>query len=241
MAMVPGKPAPAAVPPPATPRKRGRPAKGAARQPGRPAGQDGALREALVEAALHAFATDGYAASTLRGIATAAGVTPAMAHYYFGDKAGLLAAVVELRVQPLTVRLAARLAAAGDDDPMAGLRAFVETYPMLATEHPWIPRLVLREVLGEGGVLRETFARRFAPNLGGGLVARIRAAQAQGRIDPALDPARVALSLLSLCIFPVLSAPVIPVALGIPVEPGTVAAHAAHTWRVFLSGVEPRP
>lgn len=217
-------------------RKAARPA----RQPGRPAGGESDLRDDLVEAALHRFATDGFAASTLRGIAREAGVTPAMAHYYFGDKAGLLAAVVELRVQPLAARIAQRVGAAGGD-PIAALRAFLHAYQALAFEQPWVPRLVVREVLGEGGVLRETFTRHFAARVGEQLLSRIRAAQALGHIDPALDAPKVALSFLSLCVFPVISAPVIPVVLGVPVGGQHVAALAEHQFQVFLSGVEPRP
>ena len=108
-----------------------------------------------------------------------------MAHYYFGDKAGLLAAVVEQRVQPLALRVAARV--------------------------------------------------------GERLLAGIRAAQALGRIDPALDAPKVALSFLSLCVFPVITAPVSPVVLGVPVGRDDIAALAEHQFRVFLSGVGPKP
>jgi AcrR family transcriptional regulator len=234
--MVPRKPQPK---PAAPPRKRTR-AADTARQPGRPAASEGDLREALIEAALPGFATDGFADSTMSGIARQAGVTPAMAHYYFGDKAGLLAAVVEQRVHPLAQRIAATVGAAGDD-PVAALRVFAEAYVTLATEHPWVPRLVVREVLGEGGVLRETFTRRFAAVIGPALVARIRVAQAAGQIDPALDPPRVALSLLSLVVFPVLSAPVIPAVLGVPLGREHVAALVSHQLQVFFSGVEAKP
>jgi TetR/AcrR family transcriptional regulator len=210
------------------------------RQPGRPSRDGGDLREALIEAALHGFAIDGFAASTLSGIARQAGVTPAMAHYYFGDKAGLLAAVVEQRVQPLALRMAATVGAAGDD-PIVAIRVFAEAYLTIATENPWVPKLVIREVLGEGGVLRETFSRRFAGVVGPALVARIRAAQAEGRIDPALEAPRVALSLLSLVVFPVLSAPVVPAVLGVPIDREHVGALVAHQLQVFFSGVEARP
>jgi AcrR family transcriptional regulator len=233
--MPPRKPAPAV---PSPPRRRARTV-GAGRQPGRPARSDGDLREALIEAGLHAFATGGFAASTLRGIARDAGVTAAMAHYYFGDKAGLLAAVVEQRVQPLALRIAARVGEAGPD-PVAALRAFIHAYEGLAFEHPWVPRLVIREVLGEGGALREHFTRHFAARVGERLLAGIRGAQALGKIDPALDAPKVALSFLSLCVFPVITAPVIPVVLGVPVGPDDVAALADHQFRVFLSGVEPK-
>jgi AcrR family transcriptional regulator len=226
---------PAAVPSPSKPGRGG----ATARQPGRPSRDEGDLRESLVEAALHEFATHGFAASTLRGIAAAANVTPAMAHYYFGDKAGLLAAVVEQRVAPLAAKVAARVGEAGPD-PVAALRAFIHAYEGLAFEHPWVPRLVVREVLGEGGVLREHFTRHFAARVGERLLAGIRAAQALGRIDPALDAPKVALSFLSLCVFPVITAPVIPAVLGVPVGRDDVAALADHQFRVFLSGVGPK-
>jgi AcrR family transcriptional regulator len=209
------------------------------RQPGRPARSERDLREALIEAALHRIATDGYAATTLRGIADAAGVTPAMAHYYFGDKAGLLDAVVEHRVQPIAMQVIQRVGAAGED-PLAAMRAFIEAYETLAFENPWVPRLVIREVLGEGGVLRETFTLHFASRVGAGLLACVRAAQARGQIDPSLDAPKVALSFLSLCVFPVLSAPVIPHVLGVPVGRNHVAELAAHQFEVFLQGVAPR-
>ena len=221
------------------PRARKKAAK-PARLPGRPVGSERDLRDELIEAALHRFATDGFAASTLRGIADEAGVTPAMAHYYFGDKAGLLEAVVEHRVQPLAAQIMQRVGAAGED-PLAALRAFIHAYEGLAFEHPWVPRLVVREVLGEGGVLRETFTRHFAARVGAGLLAAVRAAQARGQIDPALDAPKVALSFLSLCVFPVLSAPVIPPVLGVPVGRAHVAELAAHQFEVFLHGVSPRP
>ena len=53
----------------------------------RPAGSPDA-REAILVAARVAFARDGYSAS-LRGIARAAGVDPALVHHYFPDRSRL--------------------------------------------------------------------------------------------------------------------------------------------------------
>ena len=47
------------------------------------------LRLRLLDAALACFVRKGIAATSLRDIATEAGVTPALLHYYFGDKAQL--------------------------------------------------------------------------------------------------------------------------------------------------------
>ncbi|WP_026033635.1 TetR/AcrR family transcriptional regulator, partial [Dyella japonica] len=56
------------------------------RAPGRPGTDSPDLRATLVEAALACFVRDGIAATSLRGIAAQAGVTPAMLNYYFGSK-----------------------------------------------------------------------------------------------------------------------------------------------------------
>ncbi|HTF49134.1 MAG TPA: TetR family transcriptional regulator [Pseudonocardia sp.] len=55
-------------------------------------------REAILAAAQDAFAEDGYAGATIRGVARAAGVDQALVLHYFGSKDGLFAAA--LRVNP---------------------------------------------------------------------------------------------------------------------------------------------
>jgi AcrR family transcriptional regulator len=55
-------------------------------------------REAILAAAQDAFAEDGYAGATIRGVARAAGVDQALVLHYFESKDGLFAAA--LRVNP---------------------------------------------------------------------------------------------------------------------------------------------
>lgn len=207
------------------------------RSPGRPVGGEQALREALIDAALQAFARDGFAASSVRGIARVAHVTPALANYYFGGKDGLLAAVVEQRVQPLFTQMSTAITAAGND-PMTALAAYARTYTELALGNPWIPQLVVREVLSAGGALRDTFAQRFVGGISGLLVEHVVRAQQRGEIDPELDAGMTVLSLLSLCIFPVISAPVLSTALGLRLDAAAAADLANHHVRMFVRGVE---
>lgn len=63
------------------------------RKPGRPV--DPAKRDAIVAAAAHAFFEQGYAASTIEGIAADAGVSKVTIYNHFGDKRALLCAAVE--------------------------------------------------------------------------------------------------------------------------------------------------
>lgn len=54
----------------------------------------GQTREHLVDAALTVVGEHGYAGTTMQRVADGAGVDKALLHYYFGSKAGLMAALV---------------------------------------------------------------------------------------------------------------------------------------------------
>jgi AcrR family transcriptional regulator len=64
----------------------------------RPAGQD--TRTAILIAARQEFAGKGYDGSSLRAIARAAGVDPALVHHYFEDKAHLFAETMDIPARP---------------------------------------------------------------------------------------------------------------------------------------------
>ena len=66
---------------------------------GRPAGAP-PNREAILEAARACFTRRGYEGATIRGIATEAGVDPALVHHYFGSKDQLLVAALQLPFSP---------------------------------------------------------------------------------------------------------------------------------------------
>jgi AcrR family transcriptional regulator len=96
------------------------------RAPGRRPGESG-TRAAILEAARAAFAETGYDRATIRGIAAAAGVDPALVLHYFGSKEGLFEAALELPVRPADVF--ARGAAAGPDQLGATVvRTFLEAW-----------------------------------------------------------------------------------------------------------------
>jgi AcrR family transcriptional regulator len=207
------------------------------RSPGRPTQGVGDQREALLDAAKLAFARHGFAGASLRQIAAEAAVTPALAGYHFGDKAGLLTAVIEYRVAPLVGSVVDTLSDARDE-PMAALQRFVATYTATAARNPWVPQLIVREVLNEEGVLRQSFEQRFAGTVAAHLTATIRRAQRHNDLRSDLDPRHVAMSLLSLCIFPFIATPLVSGALGVRVGPRRAARLAAHHWSMFIAGVE---
>jgi AcrR family transcriptional regulator len=68
------------------------------RRPGAPD-----TRAAILAAARTSFAGKGYAGTTIRGIASVAGVDAALVHHYFGTKDALFLAAMELPMDPREV------------------------------------------------------------------------------------------------------------------------------------------
>ncbi|NIY67234.1 TetR/AcrR family transcriptional regulator [Streptomyces malaysiensis] len=84
---------PAASGPATGPRKRGRPARTSA-------SEGPAARDRILAAARGEFAERGYDKTSIRGIAKAAEVDPALVHHYFGTKEQVFEAAIELILAP---------------------------------------------------------------------------------------------------------------------------------------------
>ncbi|GAB1337024.1 TetR family transcriptional regulator [Streptomyces sp. E-15] len=72
------------------PRRRGRP----------PGGESAGTRDRILAAAREEFSARGYERTSVRGIAKAAGVDPALVHHYFGTKEQVFEAAVEVAFAP---------------------------------------------------------------------------------------------------------------------------------------------
>jgi TetR/AcrR family transcriptional regulator len=195
-------------------------------------------REALVDAARDQFAARGVAGSSLRQIAQKAHVTPALAHYYFADKAGLLQAVLSERVRPLVgaVRSAVELRS---EDPAAAIACFVQQYIAVATRNAWLPQLLLREVLSEGGAMREAFQTSVAQPMTAFLTTLVQRGQQSGVIRSDLSAERIVLSLMALCIFPFIARESVAAVLGLDMSPAGAPELTLHTMALLHSGLRP--
>jgi AcrR family transcriptional regulator len=181
------------------------------RQRGRPADMEsGEMQSRLLDSAEELFAEYGYAATSIRRLADAAGVNPALVHYYFGTKRELLGAVMDRTLEPM-----ARAIAAMQESGSANIEKVAGLMFTMAGRHPAMPRLITREVMLSGGETQALFVKRYAPRLGGALPALFRGEQEQGRIRPDLDPGAAALMLLSLCMFPFIARSIAEPVLGI--------------------------
>ncbi|MBL8264105.1 MAG: TetR/AcrR family transcriptional regulator [Xanthomonadaceae bacterium] len=193
--------------PPRQASSAGTSARRGARAPGRPSGEGGDIRDRLLDAATRRFAAQGIGGTSLRDIANEAGVTPALVHYYFGGRDALLAAVIEERVMPLIQGLRAPVQQAGDN-LRALIDGFVRTVIATASANPWLPQLWVREVLHEGGALRDLMLDRVGPLLPRMLAARFAEAQRVGQLNPRVDARLLVASIMGQTMFLVASAPV---------------------------------
>lgn len=182
------------------------------RPPGRPPQQtaadhnNDAVRQALLHCAREQFAQHGYAGVSLRRLAAEVGVNAAMVHYYFGNKQGLFLTILAEHVEPLIRRLEQALADTQADGHQT-LREFFTVFTRTLSQSPWLPGLVLREVLPEQGALHQVFVERFARRGGGLLRALVEREQQRGALPATLDPSITALTLASQIWFPFIARP----------------------------------
>jgi AcrR family transcriptional regulator len=129
-------------------------------------------RHALLDAARHEFADKGLAGARVSEIAERAGVNKQLISYYFGGKQGLYDALVEQWLEQEREMT----------DPAIGLDELVARYLAVAHAQPELQRLFIRENL-------EGDHATTAPDLDADDVTDLRRRQAEGEIDPEIDPA----------------------------------------------------
>src|SRR5262245_250765 len=168
-------------------------------RPGRPRRREEGspqVRQRLVEAAIALAREQGFQAVGVRRIASAAGVTPGMIAYYFGDKRGLYEAMLESTYQQLVERMSALLERPGSiGDPIARL---VDLQISTLADTPWLPPLLAREVLARESPLREFFAERLAKGPAVLVPQMLRREMDAGRIRDDLDPVLLMLLILGM-------------------------------------------
>ncbi len=207
------------------------------RRPGRPIAAGGIdQRERMLDAAIALFSERGIAATPLRAIAQRAEVTPALLHYYFKTRDSLVETLLAERIAPFVAVSVAPLLAPLPS-PRATLRKFLETHMRNLAANPWMPRLMLREVLSEGGSLRAHMQAQFSAVISPKTLMLIVAAQRRGEIRTDLNPLLTGISLISLAVFPFAAAPLWrEVALSIfQGVPGDVAKQAQRVATLLAS------
>lgn len=208
------------------------------RRPGRPPGPaDHDVRGELLTAARELFLRYGYREVSSRQVAAAAGVNPAMIQYYFGSKHGLYAAMLGEVMRPLIARIEAMLAGPGSERDT--LPALLRAYMRTVAAHPWVPGLLVREVLAPEGEFRDRFIAEFAGRVAPKLASLMQRQIQDGRMRSDLDPRLTLISFLSLAMWPYLAMPVVSKVLQFDGSPAATERLVAHTVQLFQAGTAP--
>jgi AcrR family transcriptional regulator len=205
----------------------------ARRSQGRPAGPATAdIRQAILDSAESLFARKGYAATSLREIASEVNVNPAMVNYYFGGKRVLLQQVLESTLEPLAEAIAG-MRSQGQAPVSEIVRLLLRTF----SELPNLPYLVVREVMLPGGEMHDFFLANLAPRLGGSLPELLARQQTDGRIKQDLDPRICALMLLSLCAFPFIAREIAEPGLNVSYDENGMQDLEQHITGLLMEGI----
>lgn len=187
------------------PRARGR----------RRANADLDVRERLLACATQLFAEQGIATTTMAQIAAAAGVTSAMVHYYFTNREKLLDAVVDERIARSIAFVWSGIddiggsngdGDGGERDAHVLVQELVTRLFDMTARMTWLPPLWLREIVNEGGLLRERMLERLPVEQLQRFATRIGEAQRKGLVNPELEAPLLFISILGLVMLPLATA-----------------------------------
>lgn len=156
-----------------TPPRRGR---------GRPPSGEAVLpTDALLDAALEAFADHGYDGTSVREVARRLGVSHNLIPQRVGSKEELWFAAVDHGFGALAADLVAAAAASADLDDVEQLRALVTAFIAANARRPALLRIINQEAVAEGPRLDHLFLHYIDPvrAYGSDLLARL---EAEGRV-----------------------------------------------------------
>lgn len=164
-------------------------------RPGRPALQNAQYASTdIVNAACLFFARQGIRGTSNRQIAEAAKVTPALVHYYFKKKENLHRAVLDAAFTPLLAGLR----------DISTLEEWVSHFHEHLATHPWMPHLIIREVLPPNGELRPFFLKQHAPHIYGSIKAMVTQEAQRRKVRPDFDLDRHVVLLMGMLVYPFL-------------------------------------
>jgi len=175
-------------------------------RPGRPvANEKIERRQLLLDTALGLFASQGIAGTSLNDIAKQAKVTPALVHYYFGNKDQLIEAMIAECFMPIVSQFN-QLLDGKNKDPLVTIMTATQQMLEITASIPWLSALWVREVLSEGGHLRDWMQEYVVQELSEKIGRLTMAAQKKGQLNKKLDPRLMIVSMIGLTLFPLAGA-----------------------------------
>lgn len=157
-------------------------------------------REHLLDAAIALFAQHGIADTTVAQVAAAGKVTSAMVHYWFDTRDKLLDAVVDERLAPIIAGVWEPVGR--EADAFDAVRGLVTRMLDVTERFPYVPALWLREIVQEGGALRERVLRHLPRERIAAFRRAVTRAQGRKEIPRDISPDLLFISILALVMLP---------------------------------------
>jgi len=123
--------------------------------------QDPGKREQILLAAEQVFAERGFKGATTREVAEKAGIASSLIFYYFKNKMALYEAVFQSFFDQLEDLLQKNLSL--DLDRLGQLKQFLFTFTDYAREHRNMIRILLREIIDNGRLVKKIAREYFNP------------------------------------------------------------------------------
>jgi TetR/AcrR family transcriptional regulator len=155
-------------------------------------------KEEILDVATRLFAERGYEGTSMNDVAERVGMRKASLFYHFATKDALYEAVLDRLVASLQMALEAIYVSSGTYQDR--LDAVTDTVVTLLSSHPYAARLLLREAMDWGPVIRGKLLERILLVLEAG-AAWLRAGQEQGAFVEG-DPKQLVLSSIGLHFLP---------------------------------------
>lgn len=197
-------------------------------RPGRPRQDPATDRQAaIITAACTLFAMHGIKGTSNQMLAEHAGVTPAMVNYYFKSRTELAQAVLDTGFGPVRPAL----------EQARNLEDWVETFHTNLLRNPWIPHLVIREVIPENGSLQNYFLQHFARAAFATISKQIQTLASKMAVGPAFDLQRQVLLLMGMLIYPFIGRGVAEKVTGRPFDDAMMLAFRDEALQMFHAGM----
>ena len=169
-------------------------------------------RDLILDAAERLFATKGFAATTIKQIATAADVNSALLYYYFENKETLYRETIRRILSAMTGEGLGLLDHPAS--PAEGIRALVRFQSTFLSSRPHLPRLIAREFAGHETTNATPLFGELLARLFHRLCDIIREGQDQGDFRSDLTPEYAAISTISQVAYMHLARPAVTRLLG---------------------------
>lgn len=165
--------------------------------------------EKIIKAAENEFIEQGFSGARMQAIANKAGINKALLHYYFRSKQKLFEVIFKTAFKLFVPKIIGTFKRT-DLDFFGKIKLFVSDYITLIQKNPHIPVFIIHELNTKSSTLSKIISEQsidFEP-----IKNQIRDEIEKGTIK-AMPPEQLIVNVISLCIFPIVAAPIVKVVL----------------------------